>query len=514
MKLSFSDASRVLQRTTFGPTIENIEELQFIGLDAWLTNQFRLDSSSHYDRYRYIQSYRENISGNRQEHINYRINAWWDLIVNCEDQLRQRVAFALSQLLVVSEKEAGLDENDHAAGLAKYYDILVNNAFGSYRDILYSISKSSVMGIYLTIDGNLPASGDDLPDQNYAREIMQLFTLGDWKVNLDGSLIFDGDGKPISSHSQEDIEELARVFTGWKVKDKYRIEDMINVEGDHDEGEKFWLGESIPAGQTAEQELSFVVDKLVSLDETAVLVSRHLIRQLVSSNPSSEYVYRVSSAFRSSKGDLGEVVKAIITDSEFLNTSKSKRKAKEPILAFSSVCRALDAKMGKGYPHHKDTSIGFGYRSQYSKSGPFMQGPLTAPSVFNFYSFDYQPLGPLADNNLIGPEFEIMTAADLASICNLMSYKLKDHLIVDGTDVSSRSDKWLWLQASELAALFNAENKAQFIDELNKRFFNFDASPKTLNYISSMFDAFVSNKENLWKVIWMTVMSPEYYVQG
>ncbi|MGL6261552.1 DUF1800 domain-containing protein [Vibrio sp. WXL210] len=512
MSMTHKDASRFLERATFGPRKEEIDTIKDIGINSWLDGQFSHEPSLHYERYRFIQEYRASVNGSKQEHWNYRINAWWDIALKSEDQLRQRVAFALSQLVVVSQRDPGLADKNQAAGLAKYYDILVRNAFGSYADLLKEVSRSSPMGVFLTIDGNIPPSETSIPDQNYARELMQLFTLGDWQVDIEGNFIRDENGGLITSHSQEDIEALARVFTGWKVKDSTLINDMVVDENDHDQNEKLWLGHTLAAGVTAEEEMEFVVERLIEQTETAVLVSKHLIKHLVTSNPSRAYVGRVASVFQNSLGDLEQVVEAILTDSECLSEEVTTRKAKEPIIAFSSLCRALNAKMGANYPHHRDTGIGFGYLDQYSPNRPTKQGALMAPTVFNFYDPDYAPLGAINDQGLIAPEFEIMSGNDLTQYGNLLNDKIKN-AVRDG-DTASKSDKYLYLDITPFIDLYEPEQADLFLAEINDTFYNGSMRSETYDYVNEAMSSYGFNRDNCWKIIWLVAMSPEFNVQG
>lgn len=244
------------------------------------------------------------------------------------------MAFALSQILVVSRYGGVL--SGKPAGLANYYDVLVKNAFGNYRDLLFEVATHPVMGNYLSMMGSAkenPSTGA-LPDENFARELMQLFTLGLYKLNMDGSTVVDNNtGRPIPSYTQNDVQELARALTGWKSSDVDFVEPMQVINKLHDSGEKKILDTTLPAGLTGQEELSRVIDILMSHPNIAPFVSKRLIQRFVTSNPSPEYVTRISTVFNDNgkgiKGDLSAVMKAILLDEEAsLRTERQPKKSK------------------------------------------------------------------------------------------------------------------------------------------------------------------------------------------
>ncbi|MGF1684747.1 DUF1800 family protein [Photobacterium minamisatsumaniensis] len=515
--LDFQNASRLLERGTFGPTQTAINELTGKTAEQWVDEQIALPPSYHLDEYLRVQTIRGEIGGGIQEHRNYRGNAWWGIVLNNDDQLRQRVAFALSQLVVVSQNDAGLSGDDRAKGLAIYYDILVQHAFGTYKDLMRDVTYSPAMGRFLTMAGNLPPDPEQnrYPDENYARELLQLFSLGEWKTSYRGATKKDKEtGAPIPAYTEQDVQELARLFTGWDEVNGLLSPMEVTAEN-HDSEPKRILGKNFPGNETADEELERLLNILVTRRETAVFVSKHLIKQLVTSNPDKNYVDRVARVFNSTQGDLGAVVIAILTDPQPYDFDPiTVSKAREPILTTAALYRAFNGEMGDNYPHHRDTSLGYGYDSQYSPEGHrFSQGPLSAPSVFNFFPANYTPSGPLEDNNLISPEFALYTSAEIPNLSNLIYRKLKSDTTLDG-DVTGLADNRLILNYSAFTGLWTADDKQGFLDQLANTLFDGELTPQLEQRLSDIYDAMSkSNHNNMYKVFWMAAMSPEFQIQ-
>ncbi|MDV5168119.1 DUF1800 family protein [Photobacterium rosenbergii] len=515
--LDFHNASRLLERGTFGPTLADINATVGLTPEQWVAAQLALTPSYHEDEYLRIQEIRAGENGSSQEHRNYRSNAWWGVALHGEDQLRQRVAFALSQLVVVSQNDAGLSGDDRAKGLAIYYDILVEHAFGNYKDLIRDVTYSPAMGRYLTMAGNLPPDPENnqYPDENYARELLQLFSLGEWKVNYKGAIRKDKETQqPIPAYTEEDVLELARLFTGWD-EDNGLLSPMVVTASNHDTEPKRILGRSFPGNETAEEELERLLDILVTRRETAVFVSTHLIKQLVTSNPDKYYVERVARTFNQTQGDLAAVVTAILTDPQpYESNPLSVSKAREPIVTMTALYRAFNSQMGDSYPHHRDTSLGYGYDAQYSPEGHrFSQGPLSAPSVFNFFPANFTPSGPLEDNGLIGPEFALYTSAEIPHLSNLVFRKLKDDNTLTG-DVAGLADNRLFLDFSAFTDLWTTDGKANFLALLADTLFDGSLSPQLEQRLGDVYDDMPkSNHDNMYKVFWMAAMSPEFQIQ-
>ncbi len=317
-----------------------------------------------------------------------------------DDQLRQRVAFALSQILVASDLEV------HAtAGLATYNQILLDRSFGNYRDLLAAITLNPFMGNFLDmVDSNKTAA-----NENYARELMQLFSLGTVLLNADGTPQTDSAGAPIAAYSNTDVKELARALTGWTyarldgaaVTDYNKIDyarPMILYPARYDTGSKTFLGKTVSANATQQASVDAVIDAVFNHPNTAPFISKRLIQQLVLANPTPAYVGRVSAVFANNgagvRGDMKAVIKAILTDSEARGSAAIPGKVKEPVLLATSLARAI------GF-----TTDGY---ALYTRDSGMGQRPFSSPSVFNFYPYDF-PL-PLGDG-AVSPVSKLMTTS-------------------------------------------------------------------------------------------------------
>ncbi len=438
---SDEDAARFLTQATFGTRSSDIDLLNANGFTGWIQWQKILPSSLE------RPGLEAQDAAGADVYQQHRVYAWWRNAVAGHDQLRQRLAWALSQIFVVSDV-AGALGND-PIGMAEYYDVLVQNALGNYRDLLEDVTLSPVMGRYLSMLGNEKA--DPLhnirPDENYAREVMQLFTIGLHELNPDGSRALDGDGDPIPTYDQDTIENFARVFTGWNYADadswhwpdsNYRpMEPWLAY---HDTDAKTLLGGVLlPANQTPAEDLTASLDNLFQHQNVGPFIGRMLIQRLVTSNPSSEYVGRVAAVFADDgtgeRGDLFEVAKAILLDEEARNGHADDPvnfgKLKEPLLRQTALWRAFAA----------GSAIGT-YQDGWPE-GSWGQAPLRSPSVFNFYSPFYRPPGEMLDNGLFGPEFQITTHTLITSGTNrlhdLVLWLNDSNSGLDGDDVYIRT---------------------------------------------------------------------------
>ena len=368
-----------------------------------------------------------------------RLESWFANAVRGEDQLRQRVAFALSEIFVVSQIGA-LQNLPNAT--ADFHDMLARNAFGNYRDLLEQVTLHPAMGIYLSMLGNQRAvAGTNLrPDENYAREMMQLFSIGLVELNLDGTLKRDATSQPIPTYNQDIIEGFARVFTGWKwacpttapactfantrpqlapVAGYNQIKPMLLFEAQHEPGEKRLLNYSgvalsgglIPANQGGDRDLRAALDNVFNHPNVAPFISKQLIQKLVTSNPSSAYVQRVAEKFNNDgsgrRGNLEAVVRAVLLDTEARtmpsgSAAATAGKLKEPLLRLTQLWRAYDARA-------TSEKLGAARNFPGGASGTFGQAQGSSPSVFNFFSPLYAPPGEIADAGLVAPEMQLAT---------------------------------------------------------------------------------------------------------
>lgn len=411
------DAARLLTQATFGPDHGSINYVAAVGNETWLQMQFNEPPSEHLPRVIALSG-----SGNDTQLSRYR--AFWDIAINAPDQLRQRVALALSEILVISDVPDALLH--HSDMLAAYYDVLVRNAFGNYRDLLEAVALSPAMGVYLSSLGNEKPDNaiGRRADENFAREIMQLFSIGLVQLHQDGAPQLSY-GAPIPSYQQSDVAELARVFTGWSwnrpdwnvdaisgwFPDRNRLRTpMIAFAPLHDDGSKVFLGTSIPAGQTPEQDMSMVLDILANHPNVGPFISRQLIQRLVTSNPSRGYVSRVAAVFNNNgagqRGDLRAVVRAILVDQEARSGNSindpSFGKLREPLLRFSHLWRAFRVKV--------NPQVG------YFETLMTQHAPLTSPTVFNFFRPNFSPTGDLRNAAMVAPEFQINSETRLNAV--------------------------------------------------------------------------------------------------
>jgi uncharacterized protein (DUF1800 family) len=422
-----NDAARFLTQATFGPTTAGIADLTARGYDAWIAGQMALPPTSHLAATRADAAAFPN-SGQYAIVQNNRQEAWWSIAVTAPDQLRQRMAFALSQIFVVSDAASSLAQQPEA--LANYYDMLASEAFGNFRQLLQDVTLSPVMGNYLNMLRNAPAnpSKGTAADENYAREVMQLFTIGLNQLNPDGTLALGATGQPIPTYDNDTIVQTANVLTGWayystaanpnfksSAADWY--DPMMLYPAYHDNTAKTIVGGLVlPANEGGAADLKAELDALFNHPNTGPFICRELIQRLVTSNPSPGYVYRVAKVFANdgtgARGNLGAVVKAILLDYEARSPSlvgnAGTGRLKEPLLRETALLRAFNA------------SAQNGRFAIFSADKTLGQAALRSPTVFNFFLPDYVPPGVLAAAGLYAPEFQITTDSALITATNTL----------------------------------------------------------------------------------------------
>ncbi|MBC7369353.1 MAG: DUF1800 domain-containing protein [Undibacterium sp.] len=454
-KITTQDAARFLTQATFGPKNDEIYALTTKGYSAWLTEQMALPASLHFTEANadFALNMATGAGGNanavppqpntRVSAVN-RQHAWWKLAVNAPDQLRQRVAFALSEILVTSDQNSTIANWED--GHTNYYDLLVRGAFGNFRQLLEDATLSPNMGIYLSSLRNAKATfnaqGVQLTqaDENYAREIMQLLTIGLNELQPDGTLKLDINGQPIATYTQDTIVQMAKIFTGWGfyqsgANPNFRgtgpgsesyLNPMVLYPAFHDDTVKTIVsGKVIPVSQGGAKDLKDALDALFNHPNTGPFISRQLIQRLVTSNPSPGYIYRVASAFANNgagvRGDLGAVVRAVLTDYEarssvFLNTA-GYGKAKEPLLRATSILRAFNGASDAGRYTNAGASL---TNPETIGTTSLAQAAARAPTVFNFFEPGYVLPGALAAAGLYAPEFQILTDTTAITIPNYL----------------------------------------------------------------------------------------------
>jgi uncharacterized protein (DUF1800 family) len=439
--ISKAEAYRFLNQATFGATETDATTL--IGLG---------DSSTGYSRWIDSQIIREPSlllpavetaypnpvpQGFNVGSLNaVRLERWFANVLQGDDQLRQRVAFALSEIFVVSQVGALLNLPN---ATASFHDMLARNAFGNFRVLLEDVTLHPAMGVYLSMLGNQKAvTGTNLrPDENYAREMMQLFSIGLVELNMDGSIRTDAGGQAIPTYKQNVIEGFSRVFTGWKwdcpstlpactfantrpqvapVLGYNQVKPMRLFTEQHETGSKLVLSypgaaltnATIPAGQTGTKDLQDALDNVFNHPNVAPFISKQLIQKLVTSNPSPAYIRRVAERFNNdgngNRGNLEAVVRAILLDPEARSTPSGNAagKLKEPLLRLTQFWRAYDATSRSG-------KLGAAGNFSGGASAVFGQAQGSAPSVFNFFSPFYAPPGEIADAGRVAPEMQLAT---------------------------------------------------------------------------------------------------------
>nr|MDJ0939096.1 DUF1800 family protein [Woeseiaceae bacterium] len=367
--------------------------------------------------------------------------SWWHNTVTARDELRQRVAFALSEIFVVSDNVDTLQIFPSA--LAGYYDMLLNNSFGNFRDLLYDVSMHPAMGIYLSHVNNRRSdpANNTFPDENYAREVMQLFSIGLFELNIDGSLRLDGNGDPIPTYSNDEIREFAKIFTGLSFggggaffgnPNPWFFEPMQMFDAAHEPGEKNLLyGTVVSAGQTGLQDIDSAIDNLFNHPNVGPFIGKQLIQRLVTSNPSPAYIERVARAFNGDttgvRGDMRAVLRAVLLDPEATatpNPATDFGKLREPVVRYAAMLRQLSAKSEDGY------IFALGYFLQEVGK----QAPLSSPSVFNFFLPAHSPSGEIADAGLVAPEFQIVTSNSIIGMTNLVDYIVTANFVTDAPE--------------------------------------------------------------------------------
>jgi len=420
-----AESSRFLGQAAMGSSRADIEQVAATGYAAWLDQQFATPRTvSHWDWL--VQAGYNNIA-NRDGEQGFDPVMWRQLITS-PDQLRVRVGMALLSFLVVGIGGVNLSWRQFA--MAAYVDLLMDNAFGNFRTLLDRISTNAAMGSYLTFLGNRRANAQTgaVPDENYARELMQLFTIGLVRLNQDGTVQTGAGGQPVETYVQDDITGLARVFTGWNLAnsdnntpDRMRL-PMTNIASQHETGAKTFLGTTIPAGTDGPNSLRLALDAIFAHPNVAPFVSKQLIQHLVTSNPPPAYVARISAVFANNgsgvRGDLRAVVRAILLDVEARNVAiadaPSFGKLREPINRLTGWARAFGVLSASGsWAAPGDTS---------STSNRLGQSPGRSPSVFNFFRPGYTPPNTaIATAGLVAPEFQITNEPSVVAYVNYMT---------------------------------------------------------------------------------------------
>jgi uncharacterized protein (DUF1800 family) len=512
------DAARFLTQATFGIRgTEDVATLKRTGYAAWLASQFSLGAASHV---KYVND-RKAAGDKPYEERAY--EAIWQQWLTEPGQLRARMSFALSEIFVVSNVAPDLD----TYALASYMDMLNRNAFGNYRQLLEEVALHPAMGYYLNMIGSKkadPARGTH-PNENFAREVMQLFSIGLYRLNPDGTRVLDGQGQPVPAYDESAVKGLAAAFTGWNFagNDTSKpgvfdpalenwLEPLVPWEMWHDTGAKtLFNGITLPPGQGARKDMKDALDAIFNHPNVGPFIGRQLIQRFVTSNPSPAYIARVAGAFANNgqgvRGDLRAVIRAVLLDPEARDLARTAEpgwgKQREPVIRFANILRALKATSPSGR-----NRIG-GLDSADEGLG---QSPLLAPSVFNFFSPNYRQPGPLAAAGLVAPEFQITTETSMVGGLNFFAKLVR-------RGYYGKDDTRLTLDLSELNAL--ASNPPALVDRLNLLLMNGGMSAATRNAIVTAVGSVAVAKtgdgaaisDRTKAALLMVAISPEFTIQ-
>lgn len=509
------EAARLLMQATFGPTEASIADFRsYASTAAWLDDQFALPASitSTYTR--------ANSNGSSRE---ARHEIWWNNALGQPDQLRQRVAFALSQIFVASDLDYALSNSQY--GMADYYDMLTRHAFGNYRELLEEVTLHPVMGVYLSMVRNEKANQalNIRPDENYAREVLQLFSIGLVELNLRAEAI--PSDNPAPAYTQTTVEEFARLFTGWNYASASSwttnnlgsgayVTQMVPVEAFHDTGSKTLLnGAVVPAGLSTSADMQAALDNIFQHPNVGPFIGKQLIQRLVTSNPSPEYVERVATVFNNNgageRGDLQAVIRAILLDEEARNGHLAEAdfgKLREPVIKFAHFWRALSATPGpsaNGVHHTAD----FPMLRLDEMSG---QAILRSPSVFNFYLPD-NPV--VTGGNELSPEMQIMTEANLAATHN--NYHHHVYRFHNRADLSDDNPRVTIVDLEPLVE--KAGNPDELLDWYNLVFYAGsmpDAMRASLrSYMATLDNNDTGRFARVQDTLFMVLVSPAFHLQ-
>lgn len=530
-------SSRFLSQAAMGHNFEAIESLTEEGLEDWIDLQISMPVSfSFLDKVIEYHNYRRDSLNDPDagESIYFFDFAWFQYHMTSDDVLRQRLAFALSELIVIS-RFSGFGDESYA--FADFYDIFMNNAFGNYRDILQEITYHPAMGLYLTYLNNPKSDTTEgiFPDENYARELMQLFSIGLYELNLDGTHQLDSLGESIPTYDNPTIQEFAKIFTGlsWQDRDQFfknaRADssytlDLKMFDEYHEPGVKNLLNNyQVPDRNPVDgnADITDALDNIFDHANVGPFVSMHLIRRLVTSNPSPGFIQRVATVFNDNgngvKGDLAAVVKAILLDPEARDCDMANDPTygmlREPFIRYMQINKAFDANTASG-----------NYRNEMDYVQDLVeQKPFTSPSVFNFFQADYQPIGPVDSLDLVAPEFQITNSKTVAGFVNgLFRWVIEDNPaderdLFSGEYNDGYADEIATLDISDELMYANDEELHILLDRLNLILAQGRLMPSTEQRIIDAIKVFDDEDPEDLELrtrlaIYLVMTSPEYLI--
>ncbi|MGR3811821.1 DUF1800 domain-containing protein [Jiulongibacter sp. NS-SX5] len=532
-----NSASRFLSQATLGPRPAEVENVTMIGEEAWMDQQLALPNS--FSTEAYIRSIAQQVADTLNEQDptrevpytveNLNLNddyfdiAWFQGSMTSPDRLRWRMAFALSEIFVAS-RISSFDNNPYA--LASYYDVLLEHSLGNYRDLLEAVTFHPTMAVYLTYMNNHAEGIVDgnhvFPDENYAREVMQLFSIGLFELNNDGTEKQDTNGNPIPTYDNDDIGGLAKVFTGLSWHNSEYLGDNTNdeqaftqplkffpidssdayrrwwrsdhdiVDG-HDRGPKTFLGQTIPARDPSLglQDFQDAIDIIFNHPNVGPFICKQLIQRMVTSNPSPAYVQRVTEVFNNNgagvRGDFKAVLKTILLDREARVIEERHERysgmLREPFVRYTNLVNALNLTSTIGVYRNDMDEV-------YEQMG---QRPLQSPSVFNFFQTSYRPDGELAEQGKVAPEFQILNSITLTGYLNALAEWLIDNDPIDyywyGGDTVYKEDEVPEFDFSGDYLFASNKNLPILLDKYNMLLAHGSISESNINHIKTAIEA-------------------------
>jgi uncharacterized protein (DUF1800 family) len=541
-----AEAARFLNQATFGATLDDIQHLRQVGYEAWFEEQFAAPPSYQAP---YLDWVSTRPAGQNGVYQQQRLEAWLINAVGLydpsnpprvhNDQLRQRVAFALSEIFVVSDQNAGLLLQ--AWSTASWYDMLADNAFGNYRNLLEDVTLHPAMGVYLSMIGNRkPDTTLNIrPDENYAREVLQLFSIGLKQLGIDGTPLTGPNGQPLPTYNQNTVRGFAHVFTGWNYNncssaeypdcvgeyhnpDSSSVRDpMLAFEAYHDTTTTKQLlvytgaqpaGGVLTPGGSAQMELAIALDNIAGHPNVGPFMARLLIQRMVTSNPSPAYIERVARVFNAEdggvRGDMRAVLKAILLDSEarfgHVGGGASRYgKLREPWLKLVQLWRITAPRSTNGR-----------INLLINPSEWYGQAPLRSPSVFNFFRPTYQQPGEIRDLGLVSPEFQIATDTMLVATPNDLDWRIFYFYIGSTYSYALDPDQLLMDYAATLNPL--AANPGQLVDRLSLLLMSGQMSPFMRDVLLTRLNALPNNnggRDRVQHALYLVLNSPEYAIQ-
>lgn len=468
------EAARFLLQAQFSASDGDIAAVRSKGYATWLTEQFAAPPGQTGFDWLNVRGYGTINSGTNFYDASYPGDVMiWNQLMTSGDAVRKRIALALSEFFVVSL--SGLDFSWRSYAIAAWWDMLCGNAFGNFRKLLEDVTLNPAMGYYLNTKGNLKENTRTgrAPDENYGREVMQLFTLGLYQLNLDGTEKRDGNGNKIETYSQSDITNIARVFTGWdfdQTQNVMTLEPVNNrnipntvftripmrlTDANHSTLASTFLGTTIPANTNGLSALRTALDTLFNHPNVGPFFGRQMIQRLVTSNPSPAYVARVASAFNNNgagvRGDLQAVFAAVLLDDEARGpaglTQPGFGKLREPMLRMVQWGRSFGIRSARGSWKIGDLS---------NPATQLGQSPLRSPSVFNYFRPGYVPPSTaLSAAQTPAPEFQLVNESSVGGYLNYMQGVIRNGIFVNAPDLPQNASNGT--NGYDITAAYTAE---------------------------------------------------------